>query len=177
MKKSKVIIVFAVVLITVLTTGTIVAAGNFTLSQKLAQIAKMKNDFDSEHDKLIKGNVPISEAEINENAAAGDNLKEKGIEIQKREKEIAEQQGNTVPTKDKVLSQINLGIQVTEQCLEDFIKVNPNKSKSECLNRRGESNLDRLDSLKKLKDDLTNDKISTNDAWSKVLEIRNGKNQ
>lgn len=167
-------IVFTIVLI-ILTTGTIVTAGNLSVFQKVEQIDKMKKDFDNEHDQILKSKVPVGEQEIRENAAAGDKLKEKGIAIQKMEKEIATEQGSPEPTKDEILAQINLGILMTEEGIENFIKNNPNKSKEESLNARKDSNLKQLETLKQLKDDLINNNISTNNALSKLLEIRDGK--
>ncbi|MDD4142986.1 MAG: hypothetical protein PHR20_09435 [Bacteroidales bacterium] len=175
MKKSKVMIAFAVVLIVTFTSVTVVTAGNLNVSEKIDQIMKMKKQFDNEYDELSKSKVDGSEQEINNSAAAGDKLKEKGIAIQKMEKEIATEQGSLVPTKDEILSEINFGISMTEEGIENFIKNNPHKSKAESLNARNESNSKQLEILKQLKDDLSNDKISTDNAWNKVLEIRDGK--
>lgn len=90
-----------------------------------------------------------------------------------QKKELAEQA--PIPTKDEILAQINLGISVIEDSIEIFIKNNPNKSKFESFNTRGKSNVEQLEVLKKLKEDLMNDKISCKNAWDKVLEIRDGK--
>lgn len=179
MKKSKAII--AVSIATILCASSIavfnifVPAKSYTLTEKKDIREKMKKEFSDEHDNILKGKIPVTEKEINDSAAAGDKLKDKGILIQNLDKEIEAEEGPSIPTKDEILSQINLGIMVKEDGIENFAKNNPNKSISEAVDFRNESKVKQLETLKKLKDDLTNDKISLKEAWEKVLEVRDGK--
>ncbi|MEQ8199222.1 MAG: hypothetical protein ABRQ27_14685 [Clostridiaceae bacterium] len=176
MKKSKItIVIMAAIAVVSLTVGSFVYGKNLSLSEKKDLSNKLKTEFDDEHSKLLNSNVPVTEAEINRNAEEGDKLKEKGIESQELDKQVDAEEGSVTHTKDEVISQINLGISVIEQAMEDFIKTNPGKDKSQSLDINNEPNIKTVNSLNQLKEDLTNDKISAEDAWKKVIEIRDGK--
>jgi len=84
---------------------------------------------------------------------------------------------SNLKTKEEVLAQINLGIMMVEEGIDNFIKINPTRSKADSLNSRGESNLKNLALLRQLKDDLLSNIISPSTAWNKVIEIRDGKKQ
>lgn len=134
MKKSKITIaIVAAIAIVSLSVGSLVYGKNLSLSEKKDLSKKLKTEFDNEHSKLLNSNVPVTEEEINRSAEEGDKLKDKGIESQELDKQIEAEEGSVTHTKDEVISQINLGISVIEQAMEDFIKTNPGKDKSQSL--------------------------------------------
>ena len=179
MKKSKIVLISSTItiltLIIIAVSTGLVSAGFLNIDGKKEISNKIKKSFDEEHDKIIKGKVPITEKEINDSADAGNKLKEKGIQKQKLDKEIESIEGKTIPTKEKIISQINLGISITSEAIEDFCKKNSGRNKEESLNSQNEANVKQLEALKNLKEDLISDKISLKDAWERVLEIRDGK--
>jgi len=175
MIKSRIIALASSIIFAFVTIGTAAYSKNFSALINNDFIEKMKKEFDDEHTRLLNDNIPVTEDEINASAAAGDKLKDKGIQIQILEKKARAEGVAVVPSKDQILSQIDLGISVLEENIENFITNNPGKNGSESLNVRKESNVDNLNTLKQLKSDLAENRISLEDAWNRILEIRDGK--
>lgn len=98
------------------------------------------------------------------------------IDLNSKSNTISTKGSSAVPTKEEIIKQIDLGVSIIEEAIENYIKQNPDKKPEDKLNNNGESSVKQVQLLKQLKNDLENNKISPEDAWNRVLEIRDGKN-
>lgn len=86
MIKSRIIALASSIIFAFVTIGTAAYSKNFSALINNDFIEKMKKEFDNEHTRLLNDNIPVTEDEINASSAAGDKLKDKGIQIQILEK-------------------------------------------------------------------------------------------
>ncbi|MDA8227586.1 MAG: hypothetical protein M0T74_07760 [Desulfitobacterium hafniense] len=163
MKKTSVYVLSSLVAVLCLSTSVFVYAGNSPVAVKKALVKQLEAEFDVEHEKLLKSDLPLTKEEILESAAAGDELKEKGIEAQKLKKEIEAAGGPAARSKEEILRDVELGISVIGESVEVLAKRD---------SRRSKVNSEKLMQLKQLKDDLMNDKISPQDAEKRIVDIK-----
>ncbi|WP_092335009.1 hypothetical protein [Desulfosporosinus hippei] len=163
MKRTGVFLLSSLVAVLCLSSSVFVYAGNYPVAERKALVKQLEADFDAEHEKLLKSDLPLTEKEILESASAGDKLKEKGIAAQKLKKEIEAVEGSTVRSKEEILKDVELGIIVIGESVEVLAKRDSNRSKV---------NSEKLIQLKQLKEDLMSGTISPQDADKKIVDIK-----